>query len=133
MRIVRVIAISLLGIITSLVLLAVCLRVDDMTVPVIERPNVDPYTHVLNFVWRTRWVYMPIIVFLTSMLISFLDRKRTRIIESIIAILPLVVSNLVASSFSTSSAVSTAFYFAVAALTQLIVPFRKVAPQPTLR
>lgn len=79
----------------------------------------EAYRRAVDFAWRFKWFFQPLIVFLVAVGVTLLDRSKYSLVISIISVTPFLFLNLLASSFSFSAVLFTSAYIAVVTVTVL--------------
>lgn len=115
------VGICLLGIILSAVLLSIFVEIDVRFSDVTD----GPFARSVKTVWWFDWIYNPVIVLVVSLVVSFLDRSKYRVLFSLIAIFPFLVFYAAASSFSILGFIFLFSYALLGVLVSLIIRSHK--------
>jgi hypothetical protein len=75
--------------------------------------NEEFYSGVQNSIARASYIYFPLNIIFVSLFVGFFERNKTQLIDVFISVLPLIILNLLTSSFDTNGLILTAFYLFV--------------------
>ena len=114
------IGMCLLGIVLSFVVFAVCIQINFFLPSRYDNP-----ARLLQIAWRIEYLFSPVVVTLVSLTVSVLDRTRYKLFLVVIAVLPFVLFQLAANSFSAHALLFAIVYLAIASLASLLIPNRQ--------
>src|SRR5215831_12524153 len=116
----RRIVICLLGFVLIIVSFSILIQMDVY----LTRANQSPGERLLQTVWRTDYLYIPIVVAVVSLVVSFLDRSRYKFLLVFITLLPFLVFVLAAGSFSIRAFLFFVCYLGLASVVAWSIPNR---------
>jgi hypothetical protein len=115
------IGICLIGVILSFVVLAICIQVN-VSFAAQKEAGLE---RLERMVWRTEYIFFPIVVTVVSLVVSVLDRTRYKLFLVLIALLPIIVFQLSANLFSLHGWLFSIVYLVIASAIALLIPGRQ--------
>jgi ammonia channel protein AmtB len=120
------IGICLLGVVSSFVGFAILIQINGS----LSEENESAVERLAQIIWRNDYLFSPIVVTIVSLVVSFLDRSRYKFFLVFITLLPFILFQLVASSFSARGLLFSVGYLSIGFAVALLIPNRAGASGP---